>query len=256
MRRLLNKFIPASYKKIIWKFFSRRMGLTWKLNSGYTIDISSYSDWCVYNDLFVNGEYDIAIEETLSDNLNKTQINIVDLGANVGFFTLRFLDLLYHHSAFHGNAQFWLVEASNDLVLLLNNKFHSLNSDHLKFNIINGLVGNKTGAANLHLNKDSLKNSVFNDLKHRKNYIEYLNLESFFSEVAHIDLLKCDVEGSEFDFLNSYEQFFKKISHLAIEFHAEHGSVSASVQKLEKIGFKKTRCLHDGGSQQTYYFSR
>ncbi len=232
------------------------MGLSWKLKSGYTIDISTYSDWCVYNDLFVNGEYDLAIEETLTANLNKSQINIVDLGANVGFFTLRFLDFLYRQSIFHGKAQFWLVEASNDLVQTLNSKFHALESEHLAFNIVKGLVGNKTGGANFYLHKDSLKSSALIKLKHQNNYIEYLNLESVFNDVAHIDLLKCDVEGSEFDFLNSYEKFLGKISHLAIEFHSEHGSVVEAIHKLEKVGLKNNYCLHDAGLQQTYYFSR
>ncbi len=232
------------------------MGLSWKLKSGYTVDISSYSDWCVYNDLFVNGEYDLAIHKTLSASLSKPIINIVDLGANVGFFTLRFLDLLHRQSKFHRKVQFWLVEASNDLVQTLNSKFHVLESDHLAFNIVSGLVGNKTGGANFHLHKDSLKNSVFNKLKHMNNFIEYINLESVFNEVAQIDLLKCDVEGSEFDFLNSYVEFLGKISHLAIEFHSEHGSVVEAIHKLEKVGFKNSHCLHDAGSQQTYYFSR
>lgn len=64
--------LPASLKKYIWKFLSRRMGLSWNLKSGYTIDISSYSDWCVYNDLFVDREYDLAIEKTLSGISNKS----------------------------------------------------------------------------------------------------------------------------------------------------------------------------------------
>ena len=232
------------------------MGLSWNLKSGYTIDISSYSDWCVYNDLFVDREYDLAIEKTLSGISNKSQLNVVDLGANVGYFPLRFLDLLYRDSTYHGNVQFWLVEASNDLVQHLNIKFHALESEHLAFNIVKGLVGNKTGGANFYLHKDSLKSSALTKLKHQNNYIEYLNLESVFNDVAHIDLLKCDVEGSEFDFLNSYEKLLGKISHLAIEFHSEHGSVVEAIHKLEKVGFKNNHCLHDAGPQQTYYFSR
>ena len=235
---------------------SRRLGLSWKLKSGYTINISSYSDWCVYNDLFVNGEYDMAIEETLSDRITGSVVNIVDLGANVGFFTLRFMDLLCRHSIFKGKAQFWMVEASHDLVKLLNNKFHSLESDKLKFNIVEGLVGNKSGGADFNIHKDSLKSSVFDILGHRKNNIEYLNLEKYLKDIEYIDLLKCDVEGSEFDFIDCYGKFLEKINHLAIEFHAEYGSVSDAKQKLKNIGFENNRCLHDAGSQQTYYFSR
>lgn len=62
-----------------------RMRLDWRMPSGIPLQIRSYGDWCIYNEVFVNGEYDEAISELLRST-SSGRLRILDLGANTGFF--------------------------------------------------------------------------------------------------------------------------------------------------------------------------
>ena len=67
-------------------------GLGWNLRSGLAVEIRDLADWIVYCDIFVDGEYDTAIDHCLASASAHRPLQILDLGANVGFFTMRFVD--------------------------------------------------------------------------------------------------------------------------------------------------------------------
>ena len=55
------------------------------------------------------------------------------------------------------------------------------------------------------------------------------------------DIIKCDIEGSEWDFVNEYSEIIKQCKYLLLEWHSWHsggGGLSQLVENLEEIGFK------------------
>lgn len=95
LKSLAKKILPIGLRaKIRQPMKSRpKIILEWQLVSGIKIRLKDTSNWYMYNDIFVDGEYDTPIQQSLHSQQDK-HLNIIDIGANVGFFTLRFIDLL------------------------------------------------------------------------------------------------------------------------------------------------------------------
>src|SRR5580704_18272210 len=84
LRRVSNVFV-SRMKGICWKVLSPVVNL----DSGIQVVMQGRSDWDVFAEIFVNREYDTAILEALSASPADSPIWILDLGANVGYFSLR-----------------------------------------------------------------------------------------------------------------------------------------------------------------------
>src|ERR1700683_4924652 len=63
--------------------------LEYTLQSGIVLKVASKGEWWTYNDIFVNHEYDFSIQEALKSHSPVHPFTILDLGANVGYFSLR-----------------------------------------------------------------------------------------------------------------------------------------------------------------------
>ena len=89
LKNIIKNLIPSGWKRSIQETIYNSMQLSWKTKSGIQIQVKSPVDWTLYNDIFVDLEYDKAIVKAL----NKKDTEILDLGANVGFFILRIMSL-------------------------------------------------------------------------------------------------------------------------------------------------------------------
>src|SRR5262249_21874495 len=98
--RVSRGLFPASVRARVRILLFRWLDLTWELPSGLHLRVASYGDlmicdWIIYNEIFVRGEYDQALSIALGSAAdNDSPLHIVDLGANVGFFTLHAVDRL------------------------------------------------------------------------------------------------------------------------------------------------------------------
>ena len=63
----------------------------WTLPSGLKVTIASWAEWVTYNDIFVDGEYDVPIHHAVQ-HAGAGDV-VLDVGGNVGYFALRFADL-------------------------------------------------------------------------------------------------------------------------------------------------------------------
>ena len=71
------------------------------------------------------------------------------------------------------------------------------------------------------------RHSVSNTLTNNNNYddmitVSCINLENFIKEynLLHPTIIKCDIEGAEYDFINSLtDDFFNGIHTFIVEFH-------------------------------------
>ncbi len=188
-------------KKWLWKRLSHSMHLHYRLRSGIKVNISSFAEWCIYNDVFVSGEYDQAIQAAISRAQSTGNLRVVDIGANVGYFTLRVFDLIGRSSISIPHIDCLLLEASPHLERSIRGHVGQLQRDGVQIKVVIGLVGKKSGTANFEIRPSESGNQVVGEPTARSHKLAYYDLDESLAEVAAIDLLKCDIEGSEKELL-------------------------------------------------------
>src|SRR5260370_22875513 len=80
--------------KVLYQSLYRALDLEHTLQSGLIVKVASKGEWWVYNDIFVDGQYDVPIHTAFNDRSPDRPFVVLDLGANVGYFGLRVLDLI------------------------------------------------------------------------------------------------------------------------------------------------------------------
>jgi FkbM family methyltransferase len=251
---MIKKILGRRLKNWIWRRASSQLQLKRVLCSGIEIEIRSFADWCVYNDIFVEGEYDPAIDESLK-SCGSENFRWVDLGANVGFFTLRVLDRMRRLKGPEMvKTKILMVEGSPSLDEEIKRRTQHVRNAATDLTILNGLVGKKEGSATFQFASSQMMNRI--NRSNTGSALQYVNLDPYLEQFPEIDLLKCDIEGSEFDFLNSYSPAIEKTKHLIIEFHLPECPPAEGVDRVKKKGFTIARELYQQGEAATWFFSR
>ncbi len=221
--------------------------------------IRSYADWCSYNEVFANEEYTMPIRDTIASG--KHPVRVLDLGANFGYFTLKLADMF----SIEGRAEdplVWMVEASPAVCTELTKRIE-FSRAKVKWSVTNGLVGKRTGAAKLNYAREDNQNFV--DAAEQRGLwtraggaeeVSYVDLAELVGDAPTIDLIKCDIEGSEFDFLQSYPDLLKKTARMVIEFHSAFGSVAEALDRLTALGMGRRVVLRDDAQTPVIYVSR
>jgi hypothetical protein len=57
---------------------------------------------------------------------------------------------------------------------------------------------------------------------------------------AEMDLLKCDIEGAELLFIQSYADLLRKVKHAVFELHHDQCDTDKCVGILQELGFHQT----------------
>src|SRR6266436_5818474 len=168
--------LPTRMKPWLWRKLSDYMHLEYQLPSGMKTKVESYSDWCIYNDIFVAGEYDKAIAAALDKAKSGQTFRVVDLGANVGFFTMRVLDMIARRQIQFEHIHCVLVEASPRLRPALDRHLGGVGQKELTTKIITGLVGLKTGEGRLELKASECMNQIAEKPSAKSCSVPYCNL--------------------------------------------------------------------------------
>jgi len=221
--------------------------LQWNLTTGLEIRIHNYADWVIYNELFVSGEYGrmVAMAFDRAAASGRTP-HVVDLGANSGFFTLRIL----HEARLRGTAV--TVTAIEPLPGQAE-RFQArvvpqLNAnEHVRF--VHGLAGERSGAGVIYENPSHLASSTLiatrND-RSRAVRVPYVDLSDIRSGEPFIDLLKCDIEGSEERVIENYADVFGKAGTAVFEFHRDLCDVARCQELLRSYGFRHAETFREG----------
>lgn len=146
---------------------------------------------------------------------------VLDLGANVGVFSGLAAVLGAHVVA---------IEAQSRFVpeLVENLKLSGLDE---KVQAVHGIVAPQAG--------------VFSNGEERRQASHWgeeppvIDLNRLLEEIGweEIDLLKIDIEGSEFGLLASKENWLHKVRRIAMEVHTEYGNVDELCARLKSCGF-------------------
>jgi FkbM family methyltransferase len=210
-------------------------------SSGAAVSVASPSDWAVYNEIFVDGEYDRAIHSVLVANADAPLV--VDLGANVGYFALRFAELWSRHCP---DAPYQLISVEG-CPRTFDRLHRHLTQPVLQGRCVahHGLAGRRTGAAAITTSPLSGLNSI--SVRGRQSLsraiVPFIDVESIVPPNRRIALLKCDIEGSEELFFDSYPQLLRRVDLIVVEFHPNLNDVSRCRTLLSAAGFEHHRSL-------------
>jgi FkbM family methyltransferase len=243
----------------------RRCDISTTLDSGIRVEIKSRSDWDVFVEVFVAGEYDEAIRLALHHAQEADrQATIIDLGANVGFFLLRCLDIAKRHGQ-HPIPKILAVEGSHRVFAQLERQcgYNEINRESVALH--HGLVGCRNGEAYIYESSYSCANTVVpsggrrSRLTFRNAYASecrYLDLEAVIHQHDSIDLIKCDIEGSELTFLNNYPELVKRTRYLALEIHPQVCSLEACLRRVEALEFRRIKTVRNLPTAVHFLFER
>lgn len=159
------------------------------------------------------------IFNTIINNLNKKS-TVLDIGANIGNVSNYILEKT--------NTTIFAFEPNRLCFEIMVRRF----IDNERIKTYNLAVSNYKGISKLYLHKNSkgindfnfiesssLKNQKDNISKENKVMINVINISEILSKFNEIDLIKIDVEGSEYEILPTLIAEKNKIKNVLCEFH-------------------------------------
>jgi FkbM family methyltransferase len=219
-----------------YKFFSQRTEpFTFKHRSGMNFVIPSRM-MQTYKECFFDETYTKGLPEAIKKRLLS---RVVDIGANVGYFSLFTL-------AQNAKADVFAYEPMPNNFKLLN-QYKDQFAQH-NFNTFNMAVSGSRGTLSLNYNKAeeyTTSATLFNNANEPDSLkVETITLDDVLAEnqLETIDFLKLDCEGAEYAILyNAQDDTLARIHTLSIETHQgpqENENLIALCSFLEENGFQ------------------
>jgi FkbM family methyltransferase len=252
---IVRALVPESLKNRLRKFVWMRLNPSWRLNSGLLIRVLNYNDWIIYNDIFVEGEYDTAIDDLLQDSRGwQRPAQVLDLGGNVGFFTLRLAHLFLR--AERTNFRVTMVEGSPATYAELLERLGA-NKEQLRDRVttVPGLVGKRTGEGQIGQGVAHGENTILGDAS-RGVRVSFVDLEKVVATWQRIDLLKCDIEGAEELFLGNYADLLARTDRAVFEFHHDKCDIARCRRLLADAGLDPAKTIREFGHCSVELFLR
>lgn len=178
--------------------------------------------WISIKDILLNREYEYIPEFGLN-NFNGL---IVDAGAHVGIFSLV-------SSVFARRVIALEPHPINYRLLEINIEKNKVNN----VTAINRALWNEKGKLKIFEGSHSGEHSIYNS---SNEFFEAstMTLRDVIVEYGNIDLLKIDIEGSEFNIFEGLgEGILKHINAIVGEIHLSYGDIGITMQNLSSAGF-------------------
>lgn len=255
MARALRSLVPDALKWKLRKWVWARLNPSWTLRSGITIRVLNYNDWIIYNDIFVDGEYDRAIDDLLRETSSPTRpVRVLDLGGNVGFFTLR----LAHAFLYAGRKGFEVVVVEGSPSTFAELRERLATNEALlagRVRAVHGLAGERAGSGEIAESASHGENTLFSEARGRQS-VSFVDLAELVRPWERVDLLKCDIEGAEELFLSHYPDLLRKTDRAVFEFHHHQCDVVRCRSLLADAGLEQAATIREFGHCSVEFFSR
>lgn len=256
------RYIPPSIKRRLWRFLTGRMHLRWTLRSGLTAEVRDFADWCTYNEIFVSGEYESALSRLEAAAAPGAPVHVLDLGANTGFFALYAMDRWLRRPG-AGGFHYLGVEAAPETARDLAVRLAQCEARGMQVRVMAGLVGERNGSGQLRMGRESNLNSAMVPAAGSEGAwaegrgvqtLPWVDLVPAVADWPRLDLVKCDIEGSEFAFLGNYLELLSRARLLVIEFHHAFGSTEAACESLRAAGWDEVERVRDAEDVRVVIF--
>jgi FkbM family methyltransferase len=188
--------------------FEARLGKSWAIVAGPGIVTGIREIW-VRDCYLANGFLSIGDGDV-----------VVDLGANIGTFTMLALG---HGPRVRVVALEPNAHAGASLIATA-----KLNGWENQLQLCQAFLGGKTSTQETLLATPEYELSPFLS---EQQFIEQFSL-------TKIDLLKCDIEGSEFELLHRHSALLAMTRQLAVELHTAYGDPQVFAALLKELGFE------------------
>ena len=200
------------------------------VKSGYWAQLFEQDSFDSFSEIFVQDEY-------LSYIPNEPISKIIDIGANHGFFSL-WLQSLQHKTPLCS----CLIEPSK----ICHTSLVNLTNDPMlsgRFNLITKAIGNPSAKTIKFYDRPYMAGST------RKNQpnesfeeVEILKQSDISNWMPPpYDLVKCDIEGAEWELLDHYESLMSQTKYILLEWHSWHnggGGIQGIINKITNLGFE------------------
>jgi FkbM family methyltransferase len=230
-----------------WRWL-RKVGGTKNLGSGVICQVVTFDDWLIFHEIFELKVYDRALESLLGLVPDNRPARIVDLGGNVGFFALALIDAWLRNGRDPRQLHIVSVEGSpRNCGRMRSHRDRNLEWG-VDWQIIHGLAGKRHGADFISSPEGHYSFRVGNRQAGEGFRVEYVDLDAPLSSWEEIDLLKCDIEGSELEFLTHYPGLLSRTGLVCLEVHG--AAIFEPVDSLlAKAGFDRRQVLSGEGSK-------
>ncbi len=218
-------------------YILRLQALNCDISPDLHIKIASYADWVLFTDIFITGEYDRAIEVAFQafEKSGRQIMRVLDIGANVGYFSLRFAHLF--HKRF-GDKKSFLIDMFEGSPGTYSTLMQRVNASQMlarNSQVHFGLVGQRTGHAKIYQISYHGMNSLVPRRFTKSDQVDFLNVEKIVDQ-GPIDFLKCDIEGSEESFIENYPELCNRLQTAVIEMHHTYCNTEKCYDSLRSSG--------------------
>src|ERR1700678_208621 len=148
-----------------------------------------------------------------------------------------------------------MIEGSPKTFLELEKRIQSERQPGVSVRLIQGLVGLPRGIGVIRESAIHVKSTTVDVPAGHGVQVDFVDLDLLMKDRVEIDLLKCDIEGSELLFIESYPDLLRKVKHAVFELHHDQCDTGKSVGMLEEFGFRQT-ILRANRSFSVSLFSR
>ncbi|MDD5341274.1 MAG: FkbM family methyltransferase [Patescibacteria group bacterium] len=175
------------------------------------LTLRSQADKSVFKEIFKLGEYKAAEEK-----IRSAKNYIIDAGSQAGFFCL-------YARALNPEVKIIAIEPDEENLAALENNFSQNNIKDV--DVVSSALAGTHSVRDFFVSKDFHDHSLNKNLVKkiaRKVKVQGLTLGDICDKynVNQIDLLKMDIEGAEFEVLNSLKQAdWDKINSVILEYH-------------------------------------
>jgi FkbM family methyltransferase len=261
MKQYLLSLLHPNSIRGLQSLVYRAAKLRWTLRSGVKIELRSPVDWSTYNEIFVDGEYDKALETAIAGLApGQKVLHVLDLGANVGFFLLRLLDRIQSDRV-SLTLKVVAVEPdevnSAELSRRVNQQPAEIRS-LLEETIVVAAAGERSGSSTLYKSHNYHTHTLLEQQKYsgaRGVAVKYIDLETIRPGESW-DLVKCDIEGSEKAFVTNYGDLLSRTRVFVVETHNYALDLEVMRPLLRQAGFDQELCISDHGRNALYLFSQ
>lgn len=160
--------------------------------------------------LFYGGIHEPLETELIAQEIKNGDV-VLDIGANIGYYTLKFADIVGEE----GRVFAFEPDPNNFSYLKKNVNFNWYKNT----NLIQKAVTNKSGKGKLHLSKKNLgDHRIYNSQDRRKVIeIDTIRLDDYFQHSNHrVDFIKLDAQGAELLIAEGMETLLRKNRKLKI----------------------------------------
>lgn len=208
------------------------LGHSIPLGNGYWAQLLENDSYDSFSEIFIEREYD---EFVPSQSISK----VLDIGANYGFFSL-WLQATRPKQVIHA----LMVEPSLTCIPSLERLTTEPFLDG-RFQFLSKAIGKKNLVHVDFFERSHMAGSCFASSEGETiQQVEVLKEEDIFQSLPPpYDLLKCDIEGSEWELIENYRNLLKSTKFLTLEWHSWHnggGGFNQIKLNLKEIGFEIT----------------